>query len=95
MSRARWSYRVNGTGSRVRDRELLAALAELFDIPVDYLYSGQLSADMQADLPAILSMRADRVLQFATRELGALAPDSVAKISAALQLLIGADAQSR
>ena len=85
LSRSRWGYMIRGEAWTVRDRALLGALAELFGVSEDFLYTGNLSDEMLAELELVKAMRAARVENYAARTLGDLAPDAMRAISAALR----------
>lgn len=87
LSRARWSYMLGGEAWRIRDRGLLTALAELLEVPEEYLYTGVLSDEMRSELGLVTAMRAAKVQNFAARALGDLAPDTLDAIAAALREL--------
>lgn len=87
LSRARWSYMLGGEAWRVRDRQLLTALADLLEVPEEYLYTGVMSDDMRAELGLVTAMRAAKVQHFAARTLGDLAPHTLDAIAAALREL--------
>jgi len=72
ISRARWHYMRTGSGPEVKKTELLQNLAKFFGVNRDYLLHDQL------DLLA--SMRANKVRNFAARQLGGLSPETLLQI---------------
>lgn len=94
LSRARWSYMLGGEAWRVRDRNLLAALAELLEVPEEYLYTGTMSDEMRSQLGLVTAMRAAKVQNFAARALGDLAPEALDAIASALRDLDAEDKHS-
>ena len=84
LSRSRWGYMTRGEGWRVRDRRLLAVLAELFGVPEAYFYTGKMTEAMLAELSLVKAMRAAKVQNYAARVLGDLAPEALSAIAAAL-----------
>lgn len=83
LSRARWSYLINGTGSLVTDQSVLAAIAGFFDVPSEYLcdLNSEPSAELQEKMVFVSDMRKLKVKNFATRNLGALSPDTLKTIT--------------
>jgi len=88
LSRARWSYMLNGTGGLVTDSRLLLALARLFKVDIDYLVDLESTAvppRVEAQLHLIRSMREARVQAFAARSVGEMSPGLMNAISDYLQ----------
>jgi len=84
ISRARWSYMVNGH-RLVDDAALLDALSDFFDVPHGYLRGeSETPAKLAAELDLIRAMRAAKVKTFATRTLGDLSPEILEAITAFL-----------
>lgn len=81
LSRARWSYMVNGH-RLVVDPALLDALSEFFDAPHSYLRGEPGTPDVvTAKLDLVRAMRANKVKSFATRTLGDLSPEVLTAIT--------------
>lgn len=84
LSRTRWSYLINGTGSLVTDQELLKGIAELvFEVPATYLtdlYS-ETPPDVEARMEFLDQMRKLKVKNFAARNLGATSPEILKTIT--------------
>lgn len=84
LSRARWFYMKDATGPVVRDRPLLTALSEYFNVNPGYLLGAggaQTPALVSSRMDFIRAMRACRVQMFAARELGELLPETLRGIS--------------
>ncbi len=84
LSRTRWSYLINGTGSLVTDQELLKAIAKfVFEVPATYLtdlYS-ETPPDVEARMEFLDQMRKLKVKSFAARNLGATSPEMLKMIT--------------
>ena len=84
LSRTRWSYLINGTGSLVTDQELLKAIAEsVFGVPATYLtdlYSDT-PPDVEARMEFLDKMRKLKVKNFAARNLGETSPEILKTIT--------------
>lgn len=84
LSRTRWSYLINGTGSLVTDQELLKGIAEfVFKVPATYLtdlYS-ETPPDVEARMEFLDQMRKLKVKNFAARNLGATSPEILKTIT--------------
>ena len=84
LSRTRWSYLINGTGSLVTDQELLKVIAEsVFGVPATYLtdlYS-ETPPDVEARMEFLDQMRKLKVKNFAARNLGATSPEILKTIT--------------
>jgi len=80
LSRARWSYMINGH-RYVRDEKLLTALADFFGVGHDYLLGEKEPAMAAAELDLVRAMRAAKVKTFAARTLGDLSPDVLGAIT--------------
>lgn len=85
ISRARWAYMLNGNGSRTKDRDLLAGLSELLDVPESFFYTGEIPEGIKADIELVTAMRAVQVQNFAARQLGDLAPEALEAIADVLR----------
>lgn len=87
ISRQRWSYLTNGTGFLVTDSDLLAALAELFDVSPTYLLDleSAVPETLQARLTFVQDMRELRVQRFAARNLAGVSPDTLQLITEAIR----------
>lgn len=84
LSRTRWSYLINGTGSLVTDQELLTGIAEsVFGVPASYLtdlYS-EIPPDVEARMEFLDQMRKLKVKNFAARNLGETSPEILRSIT--------------
>lgn len=84
LSRTRWSYLINGTGSLVTDQELLKGIAEaVFGVPATYLtdlYS-ETPPDVETRMEFLDQMRKLKVKNFAARNLGATSPEILKTIT--------------
>jgi transcriptional regulator with XRE-family HTH domain len=82
LSRARWHYMRSGTGPAVKKVELLQNLARFFGVNEDYLVDGddELPARVEAQLELLASMRANKVRNFAARQLDGLPPETLLQI---------------
>lgn len=84
LSRTRWSYLINGTGSLVVDQELLAGIAKyVFNVPSSYLcdlYS-EAPPEVEARMDFLDHMRKLKVKNFAARNLGATSPEMLKTIT--------------
>ena len=80
LSRARWNYMKDGNGRLIRDRPLLAALADFFNVDHEFLLSVE---DLQApeltaaQLESVKSLRAERAKSFAAKTLGDVSPETL------------------
>jgi hypothetical protein len=79
LSRTRWSYLINGTGSLVTDRALLEAIADFFGVPGEYLsdLNSSTPAEVENKMSFIAEMRKLKVKNFAARNLGATSPETL------------------
>lgn len=81
LSRARWSYMLNGHRT-VDDPGLLAGLADFFGVNVDFLVTdGPLPERLEAQLDLIRAMRVSKVRSFAARTLGDVSPRTLNAIT--------------
>lgn len=82
ISRARWHYMRTGSGPEVKKTELLQNLAKFFGVNRDYLLHDQdeLPRKVEAQLDLLASMRANKVRNFAARQLGGLSPETLLQI---------------
>lgn len=81
ISRARWSYMVNGAAFRLRDPGLLEGLAELFNVDVAYLLGrAELPPELAEKMSVVDALRRERVVLAATRNLGRSDPEAVEAI---------------
>ncbi|MCU6479783.1 hypothetical protein [Arthrobacter sp. A2-55] len=95
MSRARWFYMKDGTGALVRDKRVLIALCEMFDVDPSFLLdmdSDELPESIQARLDFVKALRASRVQAFAARTLADVSPDTLHAITEFLNRDIAAHA---
>ncbi|WP_113719095.1 hypothetical protein [Arthrobacter dokdonensis] len=84
MSRARWFYMKDGTGALVRDKKVLGAICEIFDVDQSFLLdmdSDELPESIQARLEFVKALRASRVQAFAARTLADVSPDTLQAIT--------------
>jgi len=81
LSRARWSYMLNGHRT-VDDPDLLAGLAEFFGVSADFLLrNGPVPDRLEAQLDLIRAMRVSKVRSFAARTLGDVSPRTLNAIT--------------
>jgi hypothetical protein len=82
ISRARWHYMRSGSGPKVKKIDLLHNLAEFFGVSRDYLLedSEELPAKVEAQLDLLATMRANKVRNFAARQLDGLSPETLLQI---------------
>ena len=81
LSRARWSYMLNGHRT-VDDPDLLAGLAEFFGVSADFLLrNGPVPDRLEAQLDLIRAMRVSNVRSFAARTLGDVSPRTLNAIT--------------
>ena len=81
LSRARWSYMLNGHRT-VDDPDLLAGLAEFFAVSADFLLrNGPVPDRLEAQLDLIRAMRVSKVRSFAARTLGDVSPRTLNAIT--------------
>lgn len=81
LSRARWSYMLNGHRT-VDDPDLLTGLAEFFGVSPDFLLSnGPMPDRLAAQLDLIRAMRVSKVRSFAARTLGDVSPRTLNAIT--------------
>lgn len=84
LSRARWSYILNGHRP-VDDLRLLDALSDYFEVPHGYLRGDEDTPDkITAQLDLVRAMRAAKVRSFAARTLGDLSPQTLDAITRVL-----------
>lgn len=81
LSRARWSYILNGH-RHTEDVELLDALSDFFRVPHGYLRGEAGTPDaVTAQLDLVRALRAAKVRTFAARTLGDLSPETLGAIT--------------
>lgn len=82
LSRARWHYMRSGTGPAVKKVELLQNLAGYFGVSENYLIDGddELPPRVEAQLELLAAMRANKVRNFAARQLDGLSPETLLQI---------------
>lgn len=82
LSRARWHYMRSGTGPAVKKVELLQNLARFFGVSENYLIDGddELPPRVEAQLELLASLRANKVRNFAARQLDGLSPETLLQI---------------
>lgn len=81
LSRARWSYMLNGHRT-VDDPDLLAGLAEFFGVSADFLLrNGPVPDRLEAQLDLIRALRVSKVRSFAARTLGDVSPRTLNAIT--------------
>lgn len=84
LSRTRWSYLINGTGSLVRDQELLKGIAEhVFKVPATYLsdLTSDVPPEVEARMEFLIKLRKLKVKNFAARNLGSMSPETLRTIT--------------
>lgn len=80
LSRARWSYMINGH-RLVDDPELLDGISSFFDVPSGYLRGEAILPDqVAAQLDLVRALRASKVRSFAARTLGDHSPETLRAI---------------
>ena len=81
LSRARWSYMLNGHRT-VDDPDLLTGLADFFGVsPAFLLTNGPMPDRLTAQLDLIRAMRVSKVRSFAARTLGDVSPRTLNAIT--------------
>lgn len=82
VSRARWHYMRSGTGPVVKDETFLKNLATFFGVNEHYLLEDDqdLPAKVEAQLDLLATMRANKIRDFAARQLDGLAPETLLQI---------------
>jgi hypothetical protein len=81
LSRARWSYMLNGHRI-VDDTDLLAGLADFFGVSADFLLrNGPMPDRLEAQLDLIRAMRVSKVRSFAARTLSDVSPRTLNAIT--------------
>lgn len=82
LSRARWHYMRKGTGPEVKKTELLQNLAKFFGVHANYLLEDQddLPERVEAQLDLLATMRANKVRNFAARQLDGLPAETLLQI---------------
>lgn len=83
LSRTRWSYLINGTGSLVTDQVLLREVSDFFGVSSTYLcdLNSNPPTELEGKMAFISDMRKLKVKNFATRNLGALSPETLKTIT--------------
>ncbi|WP_198553695.1 hypothetical protein [Microbacterium hominis] len=80
LSRARWSYMINGH-RLVDDPELLDGISSFFEVPNGYLRGEAILPDqVAAQLDLVRALRAAKVRNFAARTLGDQSPETLRAI---------------
>lgn len=82
VSRARWHYMRSGSGPAVKKTELLQNLAGFFGVNRDYLLADQedLPPKVEAQLELLAAMKANKVRNFAARQLDGLSAETLLQI---------------
>lgn len=81
LSRARWSYMLNGH-RQVDDPEVLAGLADFFDIDASFIRGETgMPERLESQLELIRAMRVSKVRSFAARTLGDVSPQTLDAIT--------------
>lgn len=87
MSRARWSYMLNGSRGLVSDVRVLSALADVFGVDRSYLVpgsTGDVPARIDAQLRHVRASRQAQVQQYAMRTLGDVSPRTLEALTEVL-----------
>lgn len=87
ISAGRWSYMLSGTGPLTTDLRLLSALADIFQVPREYLLSWELDGlpdRIDAQLELIKKMREEKLASLVARTLGPLSADTLRALSKAV-----------
>lgn len=88
LSRARWAYVRNEKSAHTpRDMGFMSALAQFFNIPLDYLTdeAAPMPSVVSDALDAIREAREAEVIEFATTQLKDLSPDKLSEVTDALK----------
>lgn len=82
VSRARWHYMRAGSGPAVKDEKLLKNLAHFFGVNENYLLDEDedLPSKVEAQLDLLATMRANKIRDFAARQLDGLSPETLLQI---------------
>ena len=82
VSRARWHYMRVGSGPAVRDEHFLRNLAKFFGVNENYLLEDdqELPEKVEAQLDLLATMRANKIKDFAARQLDGLDPATLRQI---------------
>lgn len=82
LSRGRWHYMRNGTGPEVKQPELLRHLARFFGVHEDYLLEDgeEMPARVEAQIELLATMKANKVRNFAARQLDGLTAETLLQI---------------
>lgn len=82
ISRARWHYMRSGSGPKVKKIDLLHNLAEFFGVNRDYLLEdqGSLPPRVEAQMELLATMHANKIRNFAARQLDGLSPEALLQI---------------
>lgn len=82
VSRARWHYMRTGTGPVVKGEAFLKNLARFFGVNENYLLDDdqELPAKVEAQLDLLATMRANKIRDFAARQLDGLDPETLLQI---------------
>lgn len=84
MSRARWFYMKDGTGPLVKNKRVLTAICDMFEVDPSFLLnldSDELPESIRARLEFVKALRAARVQAFAARTLGDVSPETLDAIT--------------
>lgn len=98
MSRARWFYMKDGTRCVVKNKGVLTAICEMFDVDPLFLIdldSVPFPSPREDRLDAVKALRAARLLAFAERMLADVAPETLVDITECLNRGIPAGAGSQ
>jgi hypothetical protein len=82
LSRSRWHYMRSGTGPTVKNIDLLKNLAVFFEVSEGYLLDGdaELPARVEAQLDLLATMKANKIRDFAARQLEGLDTETLLQI---------------
>lgn len=83
LSRSRWLYMRQGTGTAVTDEKLLTALANFFGVNPAYLndFETDIPERIEKQLKALQTMREKQVVNFAARSLSGISPEKIQAIA--------------
>lgn len=99
LSRARWHYMRAGTGPVVKKEDLLRNLAKFFGVNEGYLLECSDDEDLpervEAQMALLTAMRANKVRNFAARQLDGLSPETLLQIRDLIDQRLDEDLEDR